>query len=72
MSRVPKLRVSRGKGRSLWLANRHERSAPQTATALHEVFKVVKTMQTEGLNWGEGCRPPDRQAVAKIVEGVDR
>lgn len=46
--------------------------APQTATALHEVFKVVKTMQTEGLNWGEGCRPPGRQAVAKIAEGVDR
>jgi transposase-like protein len=31
-------------------------------------FEVVKAMQAEGLDWGEGYRPLGRQAVAEIIE----
>ena len=44
---------------------------PQTATIenLPEAFEVVKTMQTDGLDWGECYRPLGRRALAEIVEG---
>ena len=29
---------------------------PQTATIKKEAFEVVKAMQTDGLDWGEGYR----------------
>ena len=48
---------------------------PQTATikSLPEAFEVVKAMQTDGLDWGEGYRPLGRRALAEIVaEDVDR
>lgn len=31
-------------------------------------FAMVKAMQAEGLEWGEGYRPLGRQAVAAIIE----
>jgi transposase-like protein len=31
-------------------------------------FEMVKAMQADGLEWGEGCRPLGRQAVAAIIE----
>jgi transposase-like protein len=31
-------------------------------------FAVVKAMQADGLDWGEGYRPLGRQAVAEIIE----
>jgi transposase-like protein len=31
-------------------------------------FEIVKAMQAEGLDWGEGYRPLGRQALAKIIE----
>jgi transposase-like protein len=31
-------------------------------------FEMVKAMQAEGLDWGEGYRPLGRQAVAAIIE----
>ena len=36
---------------------------PQTATikSLPEAFEVVKAMQTDGLDWGEGYRPLGRR-----------
>ena len=39
---------------------------PQTATikSLPEAFEVVKAMQTDGLDWGEGYRP--RRALAEM------
>ena len=39
---------------------------PQTATIknLPEAFEVVKAMQTDGLDWGEGYRP--RRALAEM------
>ena len=39
---------------------------PQTATIenLQEAFEVVKAMQTDGLDWGEGYRP--RRALAEM------
>ena len=39
---------------------------PQTATIKREAFEVVKAMQTDGLDWGEGYRP--RRALAEIIE----
>ena len=44
---------------------------PQTATikSLPEAFEVVKAMQTDGLDWGEGYRPLGRRALAEIIEG---
>ena len=42
---------------------------PQTATIknLPEAFDVVKAMQTDGLDWGEGYRP--RRALAEMDDG---
>jgi hypothetical protein len=31
-------------------------------------FEVVKAMQADGLDWGEGYRPLGRQALAEIIE----
>ena len=42
---------------------------PQTATikSLPEAFEIVKAMQTDGLDWGEGYRP--RRALAEMDDG---
>ena len=32
-------------------------------------FEVVKAMQSDGLEWGEGYRPLGRQALAEIIQG---
>ena len=44
---------------------------PQTATIknLPEAFEVVKAMQTDGLDWGEGYRPLGRRALAEMDDG---
>lgn len=39
-----------------------------TITSLAMAFEVVKAMQTDGLDWGEGYRPLGRQALAEIIE----
>jgi putative transposase len=39
-----------------------------TITSLPMAFEVVKAMQADGLDWGEGYRPVGRQAVAEIIE----
>jgi putative transposase len=39
-----------------------------TITSLPMAFEMVKAMQAEGLEWGEGYRPLGRQAVAAIIE----
>jgi putative transposase len=39
-----------------------------TVTSLPMAFEIVKAMQAEGLDWGEGYRPLGRQALAKIIE----
>jgi putative transposase len=39
-----------------------------TVTSLPMAFEMVKAMQAEGLDWGEGYRPLGRQALAKIIE----
>jgi len=40
--------------------------SPQAAmiTSLPMAFEMLKSMQDEGLEWGEGYRPPGRQVVA--------
>lgn len=40
-----------------------------TITSLPEAFAVVRAMQAQGLEWGEGYRPLGRQAIAAILEG---
>lgn len=40
-----------------------------TITSLPMAFEVVKAMQADGLEWGEGYRPLGRQALAEIIEG---
>ena len=40
-----------------------------TITSLPQAFEVVKEMQAEGLDWGEGYRPLGRQALVEIIEG---
>ncbi len=40
-----------------------------TIGSLPRAFEVVKEMQADGLDWGQGCRPPGRQAPAGIIEG---
>ena len=45
---------------------------PQQAATIESLpmaFEVVKTMQADGLDWGEGYRPLGRQALAGIIEG---
>ena len=39
-----------------------------TITSLPMAFEVVKAMQGEGLDWGEGYRPLGRRALAEIIE----
>lgn len=39
-----------------------------TITSLPMAFEMVKAMQADGLEWGEGYRPLGRQAVAAIIE----
>ena len=40
-----------------------------TITSLPQAFEVVKEMQAQGLDWGEGYRPLGRQALVEIIEG---
>ncbi len=43
---------------------------PQQAAmieSLPEAFEVVKAMQADGLEWGEGYRPLGRQALADVA-----
>jgi len=40
-----------------------------TIKSLSVAFEVVKAMQADGLEWGEGYRPLGRQALAAIIEG---
>ena len=40
-----------------------------TIESLPVAFEVVKAMQADGLDWGEGYRPLGRQALAAIIEG---
>ena len=40
-----------------------------TIESLAMAFEVVKEMQAEGLEWGEGYRPLGRQALAEIIQG---
>lgn len=45
---------------------------PQQAATIESLpmaFELVKAMQAEGLDWGEGYRPLGRQAIAAIIEG---
>jgi putative transposase len=39
-----------------------------TITSLPMAFEIVKVMQADGLDWGEGYRPLGRQALAEIIE----
>ena len=39
-----------------------------TITSLPMAFEVVKAMQADGLDWGEGYRPLGRQALEEIIE----
>lgn len=40
-----------------------------TITSLPMAFEVVKAMQADGLEWGEGYRPLGRQALEEVIEG---
>ena len=40
-----------------------------TIESLAEAFEMVKAMQADGLEWGEGYRPLGRRALAEIIEG---
>lgn len=40
-----------------------------TITSLPIAFAMVKAMQADGLEWGEGYRPLGRRALAAIIEG---
>ena len=39
-----------------------------TIESLPMAFEVVKEMQADGLEWGEGYRPLGRQALAAIIQ----
>ncbi len=39
-----------------------------TIESLPAAFEVVKAMQADGLDWGEGYRPLGRRALAEIIE----
>lgn len=39
-----------------------------TIESLPVAFEVVKAMQADDLDWGEGYRPLGRQALAEIIE----
>ena len=34
-------------------------------------FEMVKEMQADGLEWGEGYRPLGHLALAEIIDGLD-
>ena len=40
-----------------------------TIESLPMAFALVKEMQADGLEWGEGYRPLGRQALAEIIQG---
>lgn len=40
-----------------------------TIESLGQAFKVVKTMQAQGLEWGESYRPLGRRAIAEMLQG---
>ena len=40
-----------------------------TIESLPMAFEVVKEMQADGLEWGEGYRPLGRAALAEIIQG---
>ena len=40
-----------------------------TIESLALAFEVVKSMQADGLEWGEGYRSLGRQALAEIIQG---
>lgn len=40
-----------------------------TIRSLPMAFEVVKAMQADGLEWGEGYRPLGRQALEEVIEG---
>ena len=40
-----------------------------TITSLSEAFEMVKEMQADGLEWGEGYRQLGRAALTEIIEG---
>ncbi len=45
---------------------------PQPAATIESLpmaFEMVKAMQAQGLDWGEGYRPLGRQALVEIIEG---
>ena len=45
---------------------------PQQAATIESLpmaFEFVKSMQADGLEWGEGYRPLARQALAQVIEG---
>src|SRR6202049_3328168 len=53
---------------------RREQSTPMsqqaaTITSLPMAFEMVKAMQADGLEWGEGYRPLGRQALSQVIEG---
>ena len=39
-----------------------------TIESLPMAFEIVKAMQADGLDWGEGYRPLGRQALEEIIE----
>ena len=39
-----------------------------TIESLSAAFEMVKAMQAQGLDWGEGYRPLGRKALAEIIE----
>ena len=40
-----------------------------TIESLPMAFEVVKSMQADGLEWGESYRPLGRQALAEVIQG---
>jgi len=40
-----------------------------TIKSLPMAFEIVKAMQADGLEWGEGYRPLGRQALEEVIEG---
>ena len=43
-----------------------------TIESLPVAFEMVKAMQADGLDWGEGYRPLGRQALEEIIEHLYR
>ena len=45
---------------------------PQRTAAIESLpmaVEIVKAMQADGLEWGEGYRPLGRQALTEIIQG---